>query len=55
MKEPKDIVDLLKEKDQLELQLSDLRSKDNRTGTEDVIIEEMKHRLGVVLRLIDKY
>lgn len=55
MKEPKDIVDLLKEKEQLENQLKNLQSKKLRTGTEDVIIEEMERRLVIVLSKIEKY
>ena len=55
MKKKKDIVDYLKEKKQLEKQISDLRLKKPRTPIEDVSLEEMERKLGIILKLIAKY
>ena len=55
MNKQKDIVDYLNEKNQLEKQLKELRSKKERTDTENVIIEEMERRLVIVQKQIDKY
>ena len=55
MEHEKDIVDLLNEQKQLEQRLSELRSKKPRTAVEDVILEEVERRLGIVLSLIEKY
>lgn len=55
MKKEKDIVDFLKEKKQLEQQLSELRSKKNLLPTEEVIIEEIERELRIVTAKIAKY
>ena len=54
MNQPKDVVDYLKEKRQLEEQLKYLHSKKHLLPTEEVIIEEAERRLGIVINLIDK-
>lgn len=55
MKKEKDIVDFLKEKKQLEQQLSELRSKKNLLPAEEVIIEEIERELSIVISKIAKY
>jgi len=54
MNQPKDVVDYLKEKRQIEEQLKYLRSKKHLLPTEEVIFEEVERRLGIVIDLIEK-
>ena len=55
MEKEKDIVDLLREKEQLERQLLEMRSKKNLLPTEEVIIEEVERELRIVTAKIAKY
>lgn len=51
----KDIVDLLREKEQLEQKLAELRTKKNLSQIEEVIIEEVVRELGIVASKINNY
>jgi transcriptional regulator with XRE-family HTH domain len=51
----KDIVDLLREKEQLEQKLAELRTKKNLSQIEEVIIEEVERELGIVISKINHY
>ena len=51
----KDIVDLLREKEQLEQKLAELRTKKNLSQIEEVIIEEVERELRIVISKINNY
>ena len=49
----KNIVDYLKEKRSLEEQIMALNSKENLTGQEMTILDEIQRRLNKVIRIIE--
>lgn len=51
----KDIVDLLREKEQLEGKLAELQAKEKLSQVEEVIIEEVFRELGIVNSKINNY